>query len=78
MNTILKKISDDELLLLSSSVLNEITYEIPSPRTMNVLEADLPDWLQTPRLKRLAEIVSSQARVKKEGADTSPVNIDTG
>lgn len=41
-------------------------YEIAEPRVITALETYTPSWLQTPRLKRLAEIVSAQAMAQQE------------
>jgi len=41
-------------------------YEIAEPRVITALETYTPSWLQTPRLKRLAEIVSAQAIAQQE------------
>jgi len=41
-------------------------YEIAEPRVITALETYTPSWLQTPRLKRLAEIVSEQAVMQSQ------------
>ena len=51
----------DVLLLTAVDMEDSGPYEIAEPRVITALETYTPSWLQTPRLKRLAEIVSSQA-----------------
>ena len=51
----------DVLLLTAVDMEDSGPYEIAEPRAITALETYTPSWLQTPRLKRLAEIVSAQA-----------------
>ena len=51
----------DVLLLQAVDMEDSGPYEIAEPRVITALETYTPSWLQTPRLKRLAEIVSAQA-----------------
>ena len=56
----------DVLLLAAVDMEDSGPYEIAEPRQINALETYTPSWLQTPRLKRLAEIVSAQATQQQE------------
>lgn len=56
----------DVLLLTPVDMEDSGLYEIPEPRVITALETYTPSWLQTPRLKRLAEIVSAQAMAQQE------------
>ena len=56
----------DVLLLTAVDMEDSGPYEIAEPRQINALETYTPSWLQTPRLKRLAEIVSAQATQQQE------------
>ncbi|KZF22642.1 putative myosin MYO2 [Xylona heveae TC161] len=56
----------DVLLLTAVDMDDSGPYEIAEPRVITALETYTPSWLQTPRLKRLAEIVSSQAMAQQE------------
>ena len=56
----------DVLLLTAVDMEDSGPYEIAEPRVITALETYTPSWLQTPRLKRLAEIVSAQAVVQQE------------
>ena len=56
----------DVLLLTAVDMEDSGPYEIAEPRQINALETYTPSWLQTPRLKRLAEIVSAQATQAQE------------
>ena len=56
----------DVLLLTAVDMEDSGPYEIAEPRVISALETYTPSWLQTPRLKRLAEIVSAQAMVQQE------------
>ena len=59
----------DVLLLTSVDLEDSGPYEIADPRAISALETYTPAWLQTPRVKRLAEIVSSQAAAAQEKMD---------
>lgn len=59
----------DVLLLTAVDMEDSGPYEIAEPRVITALETYTPSWLQTPRLKRLAEIVSAQAVAQQEKAD---------
>ncbi|KAG8532004.1 uncharacterized protein KY384_003640 [Bacidia gigantensis] len=56
----------DVLLLTAVDMEDSGPYEIAEPRVITALETYTPSWLQTPRLKRLAEIVSAQAVAQQE------------
>ncbi|KAI5310400.1 Myosin type-2 heavy chain 1, partial [Ascosphaera atra] len=56
----------DVLLLTPVDMEDSGPYEIAEPREITALETYTPSWLQTPRLKRLAEIVSTQAMAQQE------------
>ncbi|KAL9031903.1 MAG: hypothetical protein Q9196_000099 [Gyalolechia fulgens] len=56
----------DVLLLTAVDMEDSGPYEIAEPRVITALETYTPAWLQTPRLKRLAEIVSAQAVAQQE------------
>lgn len=56
----------DVLLLQAIDMDDSGPYEIAEPRAITALETYTPSWLQTPRLKRLAEIVSAQALAQQE------------
>jgi myosin V len=56
----------DVLLLPAVDMEDSGPYEIAEPRVITALETYTPSWLQTPRLKRLAEIVSAQAIAQQE------------
>lgn len=59
----------DVLLLTAVDMEDSGPYEIAEPRVITALETYTPSWLQTPRLKRLAEIVSQQAIAQQERTD---------
>ena len=59
----------DLLLLTAVDMEDSGPYEIAEPRVISALETYTPSWLQTPRLKRLAEIVSAQAVAQQEKLD---------
>ena len=56
----------DVLLLQAVDMEDSGPYEIADPRPITALETYTPSWLQTPRVKRLAEIVSTQALAQQE------------
>ncbi|KAI0199074.1 P-loop containing nucleoside triphosphate hydrolase protein [Astrocystis sublimbata] len=56
----------DVLLLQAVDMDDSGPYAIGEPRAITALETYTPSWLQTPRLKRLAEIVSAQAIAQQE------------
>ena len=56
----------DVLLLTAVDMEDSGPYEIAEPRVITALETYTPSWLQTPRLKRLAEIVSAQAVAQQQ------------
>ena len=70
----------DVLLLTAVDMEDSGPYEIAEPRVITALETYTPSWLQTPRLKRLAEIVSAQAVAQqdKQGFDLSDHTGDDG
>lgn len=61
----------DVLLLTAVDMDDSGPYEIAEPRVITALETYTPSWLQTPRLKRLAEIVSAQAIAQQEKLEYS-------
>ncbi|RMZ91960.1 hypothetical protein DV736_g787, partial [Chaetothyriales sp. CBS 134916] len=68
----------DVLLLAPVDMEDSGPYEIAEPRVITALETYTPSWLQTPRLKRLAEIVSAQAMAQQEqGIDADMADTDT-
>ena len=56
----------DVLLLAAVDLEDSGPYEIAEPRVITALETYTPSWLQTPRLKRLTEIVSAQAVAQQD------------
>ena len=71
----------DVLLLTAVDMEDSGPYEIAEPRVITALETYTPSWLQTPRLKRLAEIVSSQAVAQQETLEfevSEPQNMGEG
>ncbi|SPN98870.1 probable myosin MYO2 [Cephalotrichum gorgonifer] len=68
MKAVASKVSEknDTLLLPAVDLDDSGLYEIAEPRVITALETYTPSWLQTPRLKRLAEIVSAQALAQQE------------
>ncbi|KAI5461055.1 P-loop containing nucleoside triphosphate hydrolase protein [Mariannaea sp. PMI_226] len=64
----------DVLLLQAVDMEDSGPYEIADPRVITALETYTPSWLQTPRLKRLAEIVSAQAIAQQEKLDYTDVD----
>ncbi|KAL9079741.1 MAG: hypothetical protein Q9157_001414 [Trypethelium eluteriae] len=56
----------DVLLLTAVDMEDSGPFEIAEPRVITALETYTPSWLQIPRLKRLAEIVSAQAMAQAE------------
>ncbi|EPE09665.1 myosin myo2 [Ophiostoma piceae UAMH 11346] len=68
MKAVASKVSEkgDVLLLQAVDMDDSGPYEIAEPRVIMALETYTPSWLQTPRLKRLAEIVSAQAIAQQE------------
>lgn len=69
----------DVLLLTAVDMEDSGPYEIAEPRVITALETYTPSWLQTPRLKRLAEIVSAQAVAQQEKLEFEvPERQDTG
>ena len=70
----------DVLLLAAVDLEDSGPYEIAEPRVITALETYTPSWLQTPRLKRLAEIVSEQANAQQDRVeyDVSGPDLDVG
>lgn len=64
----------DVLLLTAVDMEDSGPYEIAEPRVITALETYTPSWLQTPRLKRLAEIVSAQAVAQQEKQEFEPID----
>ncbi|KAL2753928.1 hypothetical protein ACRALDRAFT_1062893 [Sodiomyces alcalophilus JCM 7366] len=71
MKAVASRVSEkgDVLLLPAVDMDDSGPYEIAEPRSITALETYTPSWLQTPRLKRLAEIVSAQAIAQQEKID---------
>ncbi|KAF2142904.1 uncharacterized protein K452DRAFT_297422 [Aplosporella prunicola CBS 121167] len=67
----------DVLLLAAVDMEDSGPYEIAEPRVISALETYTPSWLQTPRLKRLAEIVSAQAMAQQDKLEFEPTNGDS-
>ena len=61
--------SNDVLLLQAVDLEDSGPYEIPEPRAIGALETYCPSYLQTPRLRRLAEIVAAQAKARVEAEE---------
>ncbi|KAJ8611351.1 hypothetical protein MRB53_038021 [Persea americana] len=66
----------DVLLLAAVEIDDSGPYEIAEPRLITALETYTPSWLQTPRLKRLAEIVSAQALAQQQHMDNDEILED--
>ncbi len=69
MKAVASRVTDpksDVLLLAAVDMDDSGPYEIAEPRVITALETYTPSWLQTPRLKRLAEIVSAQAVMQQQ------------
>lgn len=69
MKAVASRVTDpksDVLLLQAVDMDDSGPYEIAEPRVITALETYTPSWLQTPRLKRLAEIVSAQAVMQQQ------------
>ncbi|KAI5924775.1 putative myosin MYO2 [Camillea tinctor] len=66
----------DVLLLQAVDMDDSGPYEIAEPRAITALETYTPSWLQTPRLKRLAEIVSAQAIAQQEKMEAEEYDGD--
>lgn len=69
MKAVASRVTDpksDVLLLAAVDMEDSGPYEIAEPRVITALETYTPSWLQTPRLKRLAEIVSAQAVMQQQ------------
>ncbi|KAF2095223.1 myosin-2 [Rhizodiscina lignyota] len=68
----------DVLLLQAVDMEDSGPYEIAEPRVITALETYTPSWLQTPHLKRLAEIVSAQAMQQQEKEELENGNGTNG
>ncbi|KAG6020339.1 hypothetical protein E4U19_005113 [Claviceps sp. Clav32 group G5] len=68
----------DVLLLQAVDMDDSGPYEIAEPRAITALETYTPSWLQTPRLKRLAEIVSAQAIAQQEKLESGNGDFSDG
>ncbi|RMX74382.1 hypothetical protein D0869_12653, partial [Hortaea werneckii] len=69
MKAVASRVTDpksDVLLLQAVDMEDSGPYEIAEPRVITALETYTPSWLQMPRLKRLAEIVSAQAVMQQQ------------
>ena len=60
--------SNDVLLLQAVDMDDSGSYEIPEPRQINALETYCPSYLQTPKLRRLTDIVAAQAQSRADAA----------
>ena len=82
MKAVASRVTDpksDVLLLQAVDMEDSGPYEIAEPRVITALETYTPSWLQTPRLKRLAEIVSAQAVMQQQlDADDAGVKMGDG
>ncbi|KEZ40252.1 hypothetical protein SAPIO_CDS8746 [Scedosporium apiospermum] len=80
MKAVASKVSEknDTLLLPAVDLEDSGPYEIAEPRVITALETYTPSWLQTPRLKRLAEIVSAQALAQQERLEYGDEDGDYG
>lgn len=58
----------DVLLLQAIDMDDSGPYEIAEPRQISALETYLPSYLQTSRLRRLADIVSASAQARADQA----------
>lgn len=81
MKAVASRVTDpksDVLLLPAVDMDDSGPYEIAEPRVITALETYTPSWLQTPRLKRLAEIVSAQAVMAQQvdGDSVAPSGDD--
>lgn len=79
MKAVASRVTDpksDVLLLPAVDMEDSGPYEIAEPRVITALETYTPSWLQTPRLKRLAEIVSAQAVMQSQGEDGGAVDTN--
>ena len=61
--------SNEVLLLQAVDTEDSGPYEIPEPRQIGALETYCPSYLQTPKLRRLAEIVAAQAKARAEAEE---------
>ncbi|KAI9824837.1 MAG: Myosin type-2 heavy chain 1 [Phylliscum demangeonii] len=68
----------DVLLLTAVDMDDSGPYEIAEPRVINALETYTPSWLQTPHLKRLAELVSAQALAQQDRTEPDEEDLDNG
>ena len=68
MKAVASKVTEkgDVLLLTAVDMEDSGPYEIAEPRVISSLQTYSASWLHTPRLKRLAEIVSAQAVAQQE------------
>ncbi|CCX12012.1 P-loop containing nucleoside triphosphate hydrolase protein [Pyronema domesticum] len=72
--------SSDVLLLPAVDMDDSGPYEIPEPRQIGALETYCPSYLQTPKLRRLADVVAAQAQQRaaeallEEQAAGSPID----
>lgn len=78
MKAVASRVSEksDALLLQAVDMDDSGPYEIAEPRSITALETYTPSWLQTPRLKRLAEIVSAQAIAQQEKLEFAEGEFD--
>lgn len=79
MKAVASRVTDpktDVLLLPAVDMDDSGPYEIADPRHITALETYTPSWLQTPRLKRLAEIVSAQAVVQQTAEENGDLDGD--
>lgn len=80
MKAVASRVTDpktDVLLLPAVDMEDSGPYEIAEPRVITALETYTPSWLQTRRLKRLAEIVSEQAVLQQQIDNDGTVAKDT-
>lgn len=80
MKAVASRVTDpksDVLLLPAVDMEDSGPYEIAEPRVITALETYTPSWLATPKLKRLASIVSQQA-VLQQQLDAGGVMAEKG
>jgi len=70
--------SNDVLLLQAVDMDDSGPYEIPEPRQIGALETYCPSYLQTPKLRRLADVVSQQAQQRAEEAANGEDQVTPG
>lgn len=62
-----KRPENETLLIPAPNLSDSGPYEVPEPREMNALQSYAPEWLEAPRFKRIATIVSVQVIAEAVG-----------